>query len=146
MFHIVFCGEKFMDKKTVKRYIAGVFIIIFVPNITFFLLDAYLFYTQQQHLAPISYVVSTIASGWSFSLLLTFDILFSPKATKIEKGLSFFLFLFVAPLIFILTIQGLIPIQMSPEIIARAGFSAVFGFSVSTAYALMKPKKLENSS
>jgi hypothetical protein len=132
-------GGKIMnlDKKRIGRFLLGAFIIVAFPNFTFLILDAYLYFVEHQHLVQTSYIVSTIAAIWSVGFKFTIDALNS-KPKHPERIPLLVVFGFVFPIIFILIFQGIIPITITTEIVARAGFSAVFGFSVMVGYELMK--------
>jgi len=84
-----------------------------------------------------SYLVSTIAAAWSIGLKFSIDI-FSSNAKKLQKAISLLVFVIILPLTFIFTLQGIIPISIPTEAVARAGFSAIFGVSVSVGYDLIK--------
>jgi hypothetical protein len=131
-----------MNQKRIRNIIIGAAIIALFPNIAFFILDYDLFLMEGLRLEPTLYIVSTIASAWSVGFKLTFDILTS-KADKREKIASFIIFYLILPTVFILSLQKIIPVFVSTEMVARAGFSFIYGTSVLVGYDFIKPENLE---
>ena len=131
-----------MNLKRIRNIIIGASVIVLFPNVAFFILDYDLFLMEGQHLEPNLYIISTIAAMWSVGFKLTFDILMS-KADRREKIASFIIFYLILPIIFILSLQKIVPIPISTSMVARAGFSFVYGTSVMVGYDFIKPAKLE---
>lgn len=125
-----------MNWNGIKNISIGVIIIITIPNLTFLLIDLFLFFTQKITLDPILYIISSIAGFWSVCIKVILDN--QSRARGAGLILLYLLFGFVIPLLSILAFIFMFNVPRAVEVVGRAGISAMFGLSVTVGYEFIK--------
>ena len=126
-----------INKSRILDYILAFIVLLIIPSIGFYLISSI------TPLEPILYVIASLSGFFIICFLSMLEIHRNLKS-KSWKAINFILLIMIIPVLGFYGFDLIIPIQLTSQHFAEAGFSYLFSLCVTVGYKLMLPYKNNN--